>query len=120
MIQIYDSSLGISITFLGKIKEISRKMNYNEVISIYGRRFSESVRNVTDLEIAIDFVSEGGYKKLQDIFMLSTGELEIQNIDSGKTYRGYIIGGDTFSLDEFENFEDKSLYYKGGLNLLRR
>lgn len=120
MIQIYDSTLGITLTFQGKIKEIAKKMNYNEVTSIYGRRFSESVRKVIDLETTIEFLDELSYKKLQDIFMFSNGELEIHNIDTGKMYRGYIIGGDSLSLDEFEDFDNKILYYKGGLLLNKR
>lgn len=120
MIRISDNNIGVSVVFEGDIKEISRKINYNEIISIRGKRYTESSRGVTDLESTIDFLSESDYKKLQDIFLLSNISLEIEDLDTGKIYMGYYITGDTLSLDRYEDFMEKIYYYKGGLSLYKR
>lgn len=120
MIRISDSNIGVAITFEGNIKEIARKINYNEIVSIRGRRFSESSRGVTDLDAKIEFLSEDDYGKLQDIFLLSNKKLEIEDLDTGKIYMDYYISSNSLSLDRYEDFIEKIYYYKGGLTLFKR
>lgn len=120
MIRITDNRIGVQILFEGKIKEVSKKINFNELTSIRGGRFTESVRGVKDLEVTINYIAENDYNRLQDIFLLSNNSLEVENIDTGKIYVGYFIAGDTISLDEYEDYENKNYYYKGGLNLYKR
>ncbi len=120
MIRVTDKNIGVSVNFEGSIKEIARKINHNEIISIRGRRFSESSRGVTDLETRIEFLSEDDYGRLQDIFLLSNEKLEIEDLDTGKIYIDYYISGDSLSLDRQEDFMEKIYYYKGGITLFKR
>ena len=120
MINIYDEELGISINLEGNLKEIARKINNNEIISIRGSRFSEKSRSVIDLDLNIKYISEEKYKQLQDIFLYSNSELYIENLDEGRIYKNYYIQGDTLSLDKYEDYENEKYYYKGGISLFKR
>ena len=119
MIEIYDYNLDIRVILKGKIKEIPKKLGYTDIVSIHGKRFSETVRAVIDLNIVIDYLDENNYIVLKDIFMYSHSALEITDTIRGVSYRGYSMAGDTFSLEDYEDFEKKQLYYKGTINLIR-
>lgn len=120
MINIYDEELGIAIDIEGVLKEVARKINNNEIISIRGSRFSEKSRSVIDLDLTIKYISEDKYKQLQDIFLYSNNKLYIENLDEGKAYKNYYIQGDTLSLDKYEDYENEKYYYKGGISLYKR
>ena len=119
MIEVYDYNLDMRVQLKGKIKEVPKKLGYTDIVSIHGKRFSESVRVVIDLNIVIDYLDEDNYTALKDIFMYSHGTLEINDIVRGITYRGYSMTGDTFSLEDYEDFDKKKLYYKGTISLIR-
>lgn len=120
MIRITDKNIGITISFEGELREKATRINHNEIISIRGRRFSESARSVIDLEAKIEFLSDDDYNKLQDIFLLSNKALEVEDLDTGKIYVNYYIIGDSLSLDRYEDFIEKIYYYKGGITLQKR
>lgn len=120
MIEIYDESLGLSVVFQGKIKEIPKKRGYTEIESIRGQKFSEHLRGVINLSIEIIHMSLEDYEKLKQIFLSSNKTLTLDNLSKGNSYYGYYIIGDTLTLDEYEDFDNKTFYYKGELSLERR
>lgn len=120
MIEIEDITLGIVVNLDGKIKETPRKVNYQEIVSIRGVRFTEQARGVIDLSLDITYIDEDNYKKLQDIFLYSNNSLSIENLDKGKMYKNYYIQGDSMSLDEYEDIDNQVYYYKGTLILNKR
>lgn len=117
MIKITEEKLGLNIVLDGDIKEIPTKINHNEIISIYGFRFTESARSVIDIQVNISYLDEQGYKDLQDIFLYSRGNIIVENLDKGRIYKNYYINGNTMSLDEYEDMELRNYYYKGTLLL---
>lgn len=117
MINIFDDTLGLSVTLEGKIKEIPKKINHNEIISIQGFRFTEMSRGVIDISLDIIYINETNYRTLQDLFLYSKGTLIIENLDRGQVYKNYYIQGDTINLDEYENLEEQEYYYKGNILL---
>ena len=120
IINIYDEELGVSINIEGSLKEVARKINSNEIVSIRGTRFSEKSRSVIDLDLTIKYINENNYRQLQDIFLYSINKLYIENLDEGTVYKNYYIQGDTFSLDKYEDYENEEYYYKGSISLYKR
>lgn len=120
MIRILCEDIGTQVLCKGKIKGVLRKLHFNEIVSIKGGRFTESVRGVKDLEVTVDYMSEEDYEKLQDVFLFSNTKLEIEDIDTGKIYVSYYIGGDTLTLEQHEDYINRNYYYKGGFSLLKR
>lgn len=119
MISIYDNTLGISVILNGKLKEIPKKRGYNEIETIRGNKIKEYIKSVINLNLTIDYIDEENYEKLKQLFLFSTTNIKIVNDKNNKIYNNYMIIGDTLSLEEYENFIDSTLYYKGEIILER-
>ena len=120
MIIVYDSMLGIEVELEGSVKETPKKINYSEITTIRGSVFSESSRGVINLSLTIDYITEEDYYRLTDIFLYGNNSLLIEDLDTGRTYKNYFIQGESLSLDRMVDYDSKTYYYKGGLNIFKR
>lgn len=120
MITLYNRDKGIYCSFEGFLQRIPTKIGNATYETALGRRKSEHIRNVIDINATIEYMSVSEYHKLEIMFLTANNSLEIEDLDNGILLTDYFITGDTLALTEKDDIEEHEKYYLGGLALGRR
>lgn len=120
MIIISDKLTGLSCQLEGKFKRTPTKRGYSEKMSNEGEMLGESIRAVIDLSLTIEKISQTDYDNLEKIFLTGNSRLDITDDSRAVEYNNYYIQGESFSLEEKEDYDTKTYYYTGGLIIKKR
>lgn len=116
---ILKSNNGLSVSLKGRIGRNPTKRGNNIIETNLGLEKTESTRSVINLQLTIQYITEEEYYKLETMFLTSES-VDIEDTNKGVYYSRYYIAGDTMSLEEKEDAEDKAYYYVGGIQLNKR
>lgn len=114
------SSQGITVMLKGKLGVTPSKRGLVVTTTNLGAEKSESIRNVINLTLNVEYMTEENFEHLTTLFLTANNRLDIEDMDRGKYYTGYYITGDSLSFTEKEDFVNSAYYYIGGLTLNKR
>lgn len=116
---ILKSNNGLTVNLKGRINRSPTKRGNSVIETNLGLEKTENIRGVINLQLTIQYITEEEYYKLETMFLTSQS-VDIEDSNKGVYYSKYYIAGDTMSLEEKEDVENKAYYYVGGIQFNKR